>query len=397
MHRGFVGLQSQYRRMHTKQRYSLIVGSVTKLQGAWRGYSARMARLHNTKENVCRETASLLIQKVVRRHLASRQVSETRQSLLHSNNASKIQTKFRQYLSRKRFLLTISGIISLQSQVRKRGERRKLILALQASVVLQSSWRKYSAQVMSRNFSIRHDAAILLQSVARRHRVLRRRAILEKQKAAAVRIQSIERARQVRAVYLFILEMAIVLQSAIRMRNAMRERRKLSLQKLRERDESATRIQSLVRMRQIRVVYVFLVGEVITLQSAIRMHLALKHKFVILRSIGKLQTVVRIFLARRRMESAFNRNLTLKNDIHKYLTEKEHEKVARAADNEVMLLLSGDRAALQNAGVCLRRLVEHVTQIRFLRQAGENELGKAREILLNVQEHCAVHNYGRGQ
>ncbi|KAG7361476.1 IQ calmodulin-binding motif-containing protein [Nitzschia inconspicua] len=167
--RGF--LSRQVASFHKSQR------SATAIQKLWRGFSQQVQFQMDVMDITC-------VQGVVRRYLALRLRNEllhavlviqgavrcalSRQRLCKRRSARKIQTLWRCYSSRTRFLLCKFAVITIQCTWRGHSLRNDIERITFAAIVIQSNWRRYWVYSDYIMFLKETSSAVIIQALIRK-------------------------------------------------------------------------------------------------------------------------------------------------------------------------------------------------------------------------------------
>lgn len=255
-------IQTAFRGWLARKCYNLEVGKVLILQACARRNKA-MKQFKQFKQ--LRTSAALTIQRAWRRY-------KTRQFQLRNEKidgaAVRIQSVYRSWLARKKYIKELERVVFLQACVRRSLSAKKL-RKLQTSVCsIQRLWRAYQA----------------------RESQLSR----EKQVLSALKIQSVYRGHLARKQYILEIKRVVKLQACIRRNNARRQHGKLCSSVLRiqrdwrayqrrllqtqtiEQEHAAVRIQSHFRGWIARERYKVEVRRVVKVQACERSRRALK-------------------------------------------------------------------------------------------------------------------------
>ncbi|XP_071202466.1 abnormal spindle-like microcephaly-associated protein [Salvelinus alpinus] len=254
-HHSATVIQSAFRASTVRKQMATMRQSSVVIQ---RWFRASVQRDAGRQQFLKMRCAAVTIQSAYRGHTARRLMQQQNQA------ATVIQTAFMKFVARRKFLSLKKSAIVVQQRFRANlvGEKsRKAYIALQYSALrIQAIWR---GRTERKRIEKRHKCATLIQSSYRRH-VLQSQ--FRSRKKAALAIQSHYRAYRagetIRTDYLRLKKAAVTVQARFR---GMRVR-----QELRQKHQAAAVLQSVVRVFLCRRRYVLLQRAAIVLQCRYR-------------------------------------------------------------------------------------------------------------------------------
>ncbi|XP_038857683.1 abnormal spindle-like microcephaly-associated protein [Salvelinus namaycush] len=254
-HHSATVIQSAFRASTVRKQMATMRQSSVVIQ---RWFRASVQRDTGRQQFLKMRCAAVTIQSAYRGHTARRLMQQQNQA------ATVIQTAFMKFVARRKFLSLKKSAIVVQQRFRAKlvGEKsRKAYMALQYSALrIQAIWR---GRAVRKRIEKRHKCATLIQSSYRRH-VLQSQ--FRSRKKAALAIQSHYRAYRagetIRTDYLRLKKAAVTVQARFR---GMRVR-----QELRQKHQAAAVLQSVVRVFLCRRRYVLLQRAAIVLQCRYR-------------------------------------------------------------------------------------------------------------------------------
>ena len=149
-----VKVQSQWRMWSNRQGYLLLSSSCFAVQAWWLGTQARKVFLQS-------KAAVVRIQSFWRMSLA---IQNFNKRLLLKSAATKIQSQWQMWSSRKSFLLQVSGCALIQARWLGLQARKRYLLHKFAAVKVQSIWRKTLALQDFRKRQLLNSAGVKIQS-----------------------------------------------------------------------------------------------------------------------------------------------------------------------------------------------------------------------------------------
>ncbi|XP_023284662.1 abnormal spindle-like microcephaly-associated protein isoform X2 [Seriola lalandi dorsalis] len=279
--RSAVFIQAQYRghaQRHCFKMLKLQQHSAIVIQSAFRGHAVRkqVARMRyatitiqrwfraTVRRDVERQMfvrmryAAVTIQAVYRGKVARELLKKQHRA------AAVIQAAFRRHTAQRRYLALRKAVAVIQQKYRATILARKIMKDFEAlrnaALLIQAIWRGRADRIRIENW---HQRATLIQAYYRRHQV---QAVYRSKKAAAVVIQRHYRAyvagEEMRKAYLYKRAACVTLQAGFR---GMRVRTELK-----KKQQTATVIQSSVRMFLCRKRYFLLQSAAIIIQSRYR-------------------------------------------------------------------------------------------------------------------------------
>ncbi|XP_013979018.1 abnormal spindle-like microcephaly-associated protein [Salmo salar] len=248
-------IQSAFRASTVRKQMATMRQSSVVIQ---RWFRASVQRDAGRQQFLKMRCAAVTIQSAYRGHTARRLMQQQNQA------ATVIQTTFMKFVARRKFLSLKKSAIVVQQRFRAKlvgGKSRKEYMALQYSALrIQSIWRGRAERKRKEKL---HKCATLIQSSYRRH-VLQSQ--FRSRKEAALAIQSQYRAyragKTIRTDYLLVKKAAVTVQARFR---GMRVRQEQS-----QKHQAATVLQSVVRVFLCRRRYVLLQRAAIVLQCRYR-------------------------------------------------------------------------------------------------------------------------------
>ncbi|CAB9508463.1 asp (abnormal spindle) homolog, microcephaly associated (Drosophila) [Seminavis robusta] len=385
-----------------------------------------------------RRKSVIQIQSLARKSLAVEAAMSRQQAVaIIQCNLKSMFVRLKLKLGLARVRATARAFVLFQSLARRHLVLKEIAVKQRSAIAIQSAWRGFDARSLVMGM-IANDACILIQSWIRGY-LVQRNGALKHSKLASLRIQKAVRCFFAKGLFLAMREAAIRIQCLARvlsakakvntrrvaiatihrnmcvmvtklrlerglsMLRARRESVKLIQSKFRQylvsnEDILANRLQAVVTIQRVwrgfvgRAIFSLLQDEAKVLQSMVRMGMARKRFLRRRHAVGVIQKFVRSRLAIRELcrLAMHDRMRPLLADLSSHISRKEYEKASNAAEKEVRLLLGGDLPTLNSAGICLRRLVTHVAQFRFLLETEKEEQSAAFETFDHVKDHCAL-------
>ena len=219
--------------------------------------------------NRLRESACICIQAVYRGHVVRGHVSNQVAA------ASEIQSAFRGFVGRLRYVVIVSSIIICQSVCRRKLVQRDRERRQHAAVLIQSSFRCHSVRM---TYVITVSNIILCQS-AWRKRVANKRVqkmISDQQDIAATKLAAAFRGYVQRMDYIINVNCLITCQSIVRRKLACMEADTLKMIQCKVQQSAATTIQRFSRGYFGRMNYIVMLVKIIISQSVVRRWLEAK-------------------------------------------------------------------------------------------------------------------------
>ena len=291
--------------------------AATRIQSVWRGWYARESV---EEEQYC----GTEIQRIARGYIARARVMKSTEDLILHEQATKVQAAWRGYSAQLTYQFDVVDIIIVQSIARRKfaykaavkrdAERRE-----KCAIKIQSTWRSYDGSmnylhtladiliaqnvvrrwVAMKNYprlleKRRCDSAVQIQSAFRGYRA-RDEYQATKEYLAAVDIQRAWRGFQCFTDYIFSLADVVVAQRTARAWLAKRR-----TQELRE-VKAATTIQSMYRGNKVQMTYLYTLIHIIIVQSIFRRRAALikyQHHLAKVSAARKFQAAWRGYVSR---------------------------------------------------------------------------------------------------
>ncbi|XP_067272183.1 abnormal spindle-like microcephaly-associated protein [Pseudorasbora parva] len=294
-----ITIQAHYRGMIERRRFQQLKESVLVIQKHYRGF--HLCQRERAQFLQLRKSA-VVIQRAFRAY-------QTRQHILQTQAALKIQSWFRGRLARQNYILKQAAIATIRQCIQARRQRARF-LAIQHSVqVIQKRWREtLTARKQRADFLRFRKSVIYIQALCRGRRV---RDSLQKQITAAVKLQSAFRGFTQRRRYHQQRAAAIILQRRFRVVQLAR----VEEENRRRRHNAAVYLQALWRgwlaRQQVKemacaarrhrftaAIYHHLCA--IRIQRAVRAHWALKSAKKKISSVLYIQQSFRAKLQRKR-------------------------------------------------------------------------------------------------
>jgi len=289
---------------HTKQLRA--VSGVTKIQANWRRYLASEYFIFMVSDVI-------VCQSVARRSVAVRNYN----GMLVKREAAavSIQKTYRGFIERMDYADHIANVVTTQSIVRRflakneAQELRRLKWAKEfvqkevAATAIRAAYLGYSARI---DYLVSISNIISSQCEARKWIARKRLAELQhaQRERAATKIRAVYLGYIMRIDYLMTISDVIYVQKAVRMMLAMKEMRCRQVQRAKD-DGAATRIRAAFLGYIKRIDYILTVSSVITCQSVVRRRIAMK-EFEKLRQIQREKE----YVAARKIQSAHRGSLT---------------------------------------------------------------------------------------
>ena len=180
-----VMIQSCYRSFQSKQLIEKYHTSATTIQSLYRSYSAQLHFQFDVVDII-------IVQSLVRRRGGQKRAHQMENDLRHES-ATKIQGSWRGFQAYTDFIFSIADILVVQRTLRRRLATRQVqsMREAKAVTVIQSNWRRYNVQ-MSVLYKLVH--IIIVQSVIRRHQASIKTKLLRvtmwSEETASVKIQA---------------------------------------------------------------------------------------------------------------------------------------------------------------------------------------------------------------
>jgi len=342
------------------------------IQSTWRAFAAK-------KKFDLDVRSIVILQALARKHVVSCAFRNRRQRAVYATTA--VQTRWRSYVVRSRYIEARSACLRIQAVVRGRTTRsaylrshssaqliqatfrrytyRKTYQAYHQSVILiQRRWRGYR-EILS--FMAIRDAAVLLQSVTRR---MLSRSELQKQRTSAINVQRLWRGFVASARYKAIRSCVVVIQGQVRrwiaaniatsrrhailclqknVRRTLAQSTLITMKTERQREqlcreESTSLIQRAYRGYLVRRELHTLHSCATIIQTSFRCYLALV-KYQLRRvDIIIAQSVVRRWLARREIIHCIESAVLLQSCFRRYLALLESSELRHARDERLRQL-----------------------------------------------------------
>ncbi|XP_054714692.1 abnormal spindle-like microcephaly-associated protein homolog [Uloborus diversus] len=301
MKKGFVLLQALVRGTIARKHLSLLNEKAILIQSRVRSWLAQ--KKYRTLKRTC-----LWLQQKYR---AKREMRKMREQFLNLRNAAiTVQTHYRCYKKmcsdRNKYLAMKSGFLSLQALYRGRKVRRHHALLNKKAVIIQTCFRRY---ITCMKYRKKKEACIIIQQRLRANIKMRitRQNYLRIKKGFVLLQQKYRAKREMRKMleqFLNLRKAAITVQTHYRCYKKMcSDRNKylamksgfLSFQALyRGRKYRAKR-----EMRKMHEKFLRLKKAAITIQAAVRCHLARKEYVAIRDASIKVQSVLRMYIAKK--------------------------------------------------------------------------------------------------
>jgi IQ calmodulin-binding motif len=338
------------RKLKGKRRAALAI------QCAWRAFDARALTVGLLSNRNC-----LVLQAVTRGWLVRRDGFLTG----CKEACRRIQPNARGFLARNRVKKERASSIRIQSLYRLGRARDLAHIRRNAAALLRRSFRAILARAgVTRALSeqgARRQAATMIQCTIRRYLAQKQFFLVFGTFVRAVMaVQRVWRGFVGRAVFSYLQFQATILQSFVRMKTAQKH--------FLRRKSAAGLIASFARCISAKKKAADRFSRVIALQGVCRMLLARQE------------------VANRKLKHSIERKGQLCKELYSYHSKKHYQDASRTAEDEVKLLLAGDRATLEVAGICLNRLVCRVTHFRFMVQTEANEAKEALDTLQSVKD-----------
>ncbi|XP_038063476.1 abnormal spindle-like microcephaly-associated protein homolog [Patiria miniata] len=196
-----IKIQTAVRMQQAHSRYSMLRQAALVIQTR---YQAK-----KTGQAVCNQyltfrRACITLQAVTRGYLVRQQMQK-----LHMA-AIQIQKSFRSYSAQTQYQKLRGSVLILQTHWRATRLSRRIqedfVILKKAAVVLQSAYRGK----LGRNTALRHSSARIIQSYFRRHLLQQR---YQRQKCAAIKIQTAVRMQQAHSRFVMLRQAALVIQT----------------------------------------------------------------------------------------------------------------------------------------------------------------------------------------
>lgn len=378
-----VQTQSLYRGFVERKRLNLMTESSTKIQAVWRGYVTKLyfdcdcldivlvqatvrrwiARMeYDRRKHDQRERSAILLQSYFRQWLESKRLGS-----LHKS-AAIIQKYYRCHLKTIEYNIALYSIVQTQSLYRGFVARKHLNLMIESSTKIQAAWRGY---VMKLYYNFEYFDIIVVQATVRRW-IARRQYIRRKEnqkESSAILLQSYFRQRleykRIRSWH----ESAVTIQKFTR---GFLTRSELEIKNF-----AACEIQKIWRCYHVNLEYMVKLFAIIKIQSIIRRVVALNarnrlqrsllertvefHMFnkaaskiqeayrnfvwkkIILRQLCSVQSLIRVYLAKRKlavMKNGFRRLQSV------YRGNKLRKKCSKRLRHTAMKVAEANKKAL---------------------------------------------------
>ena len=246
-----VTIQAAFRGYRTRSKYQAMKNNAIKLQRFWRSFI-----VCKQQRNAYLELKKACI--VIQSHYRRRKVQQ--QLLMMNKSATCLQSCFRMYSTRNRYLLIRRNVIRVQVRWRAilagRKERKSYLKLQHVAITIQSHFRRWRVQ---QNIARQNKSAIIIQAALRCHQQRKRYIAL---KSSTIVLQkywnATLRAKSERRAYLQQREATITIQSYIRRWQVQRM--------IAQQHRAATTIQSTVRCHLHRQRYIALKRSTLVIQ-----------------------------------------------------------------------------------------------------------------------------------
>uniref|UniRef100_UPI00398F6964 abnormal spindle-like microcephaly-associated protein n=1 Tax=Pristiophorus japonicus TaxID=55135 RepID=UPI00398F6964 len=199
-----IALQAHVRRWQAQQRHHSMKIAACTIQARFRAISAQK-KAHSEYKTI--RSAAIVLQSAYRGLQARRQ-------FYRLQSVVKIQSAFRAYVSRKRFMQIKNATIKIQASVKMIQVKKYYRSLKKATIYIQRRYRANKLCLEKRiEYLKKREACICLQSAVRRYLIQKE---LHLWRQAAVKIQSMFRMHRVRSQYLRIHYAAVVIQRGFR-------------------------------------------------------------------------------------------------------------------------------------------------------------------------------------
>ncbi|XP_062919928.1 abnormal spindle-like microcephaly-associated protein [Mobula hypostoma] len=395
-------LQAHVRRSYAQKRYHLVKVATCTLQAHFR---AILAQKKAEAEYRAVRAAAIVLQSAYRRLQMRRQVY-----LLQS--VVRIQSAFRAYVSRKKYLQIRNAAVKIQASVKMIQARKYYTSLKKAAVCIQRRYRANKLCLEKRKEYLRKkEACIYLQSAIRQH-LAQKQLYLCRQ--AAIKIQSMFRMYRVRTQYQRIHFAAVVIQRGFRVyQEGTRQRQDflktreavIRLQaaykgycvrkKMKLQHRAASKIQAAFRGHASRIKYLSMKNAAIAIQNWYRnckvgqqqqlKYLSIKASVVI------LQAAFRGLSARKRLEAQHKAAVTIQTAFRRCRAQYQFGVLKRA----VITVQCHFRAKLlgkkERCAYLTMRQSAIALQAAYKGKIARKELGRKRKACIVIQSYFRMH------
>ncbi|XP_064648823.1 abnormal spindle-like microcephaly-associated protein homolog [Lineus longissimus] len=299
-------IQTYFRSYLTKKKYKQSVAASIRIQSTWRGYWARQQLLRqSTAATIIQEqyrarcamlqqrehflqmcNAALVIQTALRQHWARKYATQQRAAVL-------IQSWWRGHCAVVRFARMRWAAVTLQAFARKNRAQMDFWRMKIAAYKIQQWYRAVRAgREMREEFVLMKNAVVTIQTKVRSWLAKH----LETKVRAVVLIQATYRMHRDRLAFLRKRHAAVMIQACYRRHVAVRSYHRMKWAAL----VIQEKFNALKLQRVCREAFVNNVNAAVTLQAAFRGYMARKAYERLLRTVIRLQAVVRSNISRRR-------------------------------------------------------------------------------------------------
>ncbi|XP_051868413.1 abnormal spindle-like microcephaly-associated protein [Pristis pectinata] len=351
-----VTLQAHVRRSYAQKRYHSVKIATFTLQAHFR---AILAQKKAQAEYRAVRAAAIVLQFAYRRLQMRRQIC-----LLHS--VVKIQSAFRAYVSRKKFLQIRSAAVKIQALVKMIQVRKYYRSLKKATTYIQRHYRANKLSLEKRKEYLRKkEACIYLQSVIRQHRA-QKQLYLSRQ--AAIKIQSTFRMYRVRSQYLRIHLAAVIIQRGFRAYQ-----------------EGTCQRQNFLKTK----------GAVICLQAAYKGYSVRKKMKLQYKAAGKIQAAFRGHALRIKYLAMKNAAIAIQNWYRSCKAGQQQRLTYLDMKASVIILQAAFRGLSTRKKIKAQHQAAVTIQAAFRRFSAQYHFAVLKSAVMTVQSHFKAKLLGR--
>ncbi|MEE6512282.1 hypothetical protein FKM82_019234 [Ascaphus truei] len=397
-------LQSNVRRYQQQRRYSNLKKAVCVVQSRYRSHVATKQAVRSYKR-IC--DAVSVLQSAFRK-------LQSRTATLRLRSAITIQSHFRAFSVRNRFLTMKAAAVKIQSVIRMRQRCVRYRALKEASLFVQRRFRANKLMQQEREaYAKVREACVTVQAAARGYLVRREvrwqnkaatvlqagyRMRLQRKRyqlmcTAAVQIQERYRAHQKRVhqrqMFLTIKQSVIRLQAAYR---GYSSRKALKAQ-----HAAAIRIQAAFRTHVARSSYVRMTQSAVTIQTWYRaLKVGRKEKETFSqtkKAIVSIQAVYRGWAARKRLQQQRKAAVRIQSAFRKLVAQKKRKATEKAALSLQLYYRAVLAARKERRGYLALRGAVRTMQAAWRGRAVRIEIRRQREAVTLIQSYYRTHVY----